>query len=74
MIVSGKYSCDCLSYELSQLLFSWITILPEKNDWQTTVIQTWYLADISIKMKGVSLPFRKTSDGFVVDDDNIFEF
>lgn len=28
------------------------------TDWQTVVIQTWYLADISSKINEVSLPFQ----------------
>lgn len=35
--------------------FSWNTLWAEKNNWQTVVIRTWYLAAISSKMNEVSL-------------------
>ena len=54
--------------------FLWSIIFTWKNDWQTTVTQTWDLADIFLNINKISLLIQRKQLTMIVFSDKIWTF
>ena len=65
MAVAESKLSDSLSCELNQLLFSWDTSFARQvTEKEAVIIQTWYVADIFMKISDMEPCFKENKYSF----------